>query len=54
MLVIGSSCQMGTELVEGLRTRFGAENVRAVQVAQAVDVHVSKVWRPGRHVSHWE
>ncbi len=34
ILVIGSSGQIGTELVEGLRDRFGAENVVASDIKQ--------------------
>jgi nucleoside-diphosphate-sugar epimerase len=34
ILVIGSSGQIGTELVEGLRTRFGVENVVASDIKE--------------------
>jgi len=34
ILVIGSSGQIGTELVEGLRSRFGAENVVASDIKE--------------------
>ncbi|HRT54239.1 MAG TPA: NAD-dependent epimerase/dehydratase family protein, partial [Flavobacteriales bacterium] len=35
ILVIGSSGQIGTELVEGLRTRFGAESVVASDIKES-------------------